>query len=668
METLTLIATATFGLESVVSRELEALGYEPRTTRPGWLSFRGDAAAIARSNLWLRASDRVLIAMNTFQADDFGMLFDATRATPWECFLPANASFPVRGRSVKSKLSSVPACQRIVKKAIVERLKEAHKVQTLPEDGPSFPVEVALLKDQATLALDTSGAGLHKRGYRPLAGQAPLKETLAAGLILLSFWDRERPFLDPFCGTGTLPIEAALIARHRAPGIARDFVSESWPSLPARTWTDARDEAHSLETPPSPIPILGSDRDAKALALARSHASKAGVAEDIRFEHKPFNAIGSDDSYGCLITNPPYGDRLGDASEARELYRSMPAVLRRFKTWSHYILTSSRELQALFGQEADRRRKLYNGRIECTYYQFIGPRPGRKPRDSRDISFGGVDEKGERQSAVFANRLKKRARHLRKWPTRRGIDAYRLYDRDIKEVPLSVDRYGDFFLVTPAGERVTSRTKAQHEDWLDEMVSAIAASLDVPSDHIDVVGRPTLERTVEVHENGLRFEVHLNGSNDTGLALEARVLRERIRELARGKRVMCVNSTAGAEAVTAAAGGAESVTCVNAEVSWAERNFALNALQATRHRFDSRLDAFSYELIIVMLPAAPDEIIPQARALLTEDGALYAVVRGHQRLQRLNDAEDVTESASMRPEDFRSRRRLRFWKLSRAWA
>ena len=665
----TLIATATFGLEAVVSRELEALGYEPRTTRPGWLSFRGDATAIARANLWLRVSDRVLIEMNVFQADDFGVLFDETRATTWERFLPANASFPVRGRSVKSKLSSVPACQRIVKKAIVERLKEAHKVQTLPEDGPSFPVEVALLKDQATLTLDTSGAGLHKRGYRSLSGQAPLKETLAAGLILLSFWDRERPFLDPFCGTGTLPIEAALIARHRAPGMVREFVSESWSSLPARMWTDARDEARSLETPPSPRPILGSDKDANALALARSHASKAGVAEDIRFEHKPFDAIRPDDTYGCLVTNPPYGDRLGDAAEARELYRSMPAVLRRFKTWSHYILTSSRELEALFGQKADRRRKLYNGRIECTYYQFIGPRPGGKPRPGRQAAFGGVDEKGERQSAIFTNRLKKRARHLRKWPTNRGIDAYRLYDRDIKEVPLSVDRYGDFFLLTPAGERVTGRTKAQHEDWLDEMVRAIAASLDVPSDHIDVVGRPTQDRTVEVHENGLTFEVHLNGSNDTGLALEARVLRQKIRELATGKRVLCIESTsggAGAEAVAAAAGGAATVTCVNANVTWAQRNFALNALQATRHTFQRQLDASSYELILIVLPAAPDEIIRQARALLTEDGVLYAVLRGHQCVQRLNDAEDITESDTMLPEDFRSRRRLRFWKLSRA--
>lgn len=659
--TFTLIATATSGLESVVSRELRALGYEPATTRPGWLTFRGDAAAIARSNLWLRASDRVLIEMNAFPADDFGVLFDATRATPWERFLPANASFPVRGRSVKSQLSSVPACQRIVKKAIVERLKRAHKVQTLPEDGPIFPIEIALLKDRATLVLDTSGAGLHKRGYRSLAGRAPLKETLAAGLILLSFWDRERLFLDPFCGTGTLPIEAALMARHRAPGMARAFAAESWPSLPAKVWADAREEARSIETAPSPRPIVGSDHDAQVLELARSHASQAGVAEDIRFEHKPFDAIRPDDTFGCLIANPPYGDRVGEASQARELYRSMPAVLRRFKTWSHYILTSSRELEALFGQQADRRRKLYNGPIECTYYQFIGPRPGGKPRDA---AFGGMDEKGEHQGEIFANRLKKRARHLRKWPAKRGIDAYRLYDRDIKEVPLSVDRYGDFVLVTRAGERVTSRSQARQEDWLDEMVRAIAASLDMPSDHIDVAGRPTRERAVVVHENGLELEVRLNGSPDTGLALEGRVLRRKMRELAPGKRVLCVESAggAGAEAVAATAAGAESVTCVNANAAWVERNFALNALQGRQPVFHRQLDASRYDVIILMLPAAPDEIIPQARDLLTEDGGLYAVLHGH---QRVDHAEDITESDSMLPEDFRSRRRVRFWKLRR---
>ncbi len=661
MEMLTLIATATFGLESVVSRELEALGYEPESTRPGWLTFRGDGSAIARSNLWLRASDRVLIEMNTFPADDFGVLFDATRATPWERFLPANASFPVRGRSVKSQLSSVPACQRIVKKAIVERLKEAHKVETLPEDGPSFPIEIALLKDQAILTLDTSGSGLHKRGYRSLSGPAPLKETLAAGLILLSFWDRERPFLDPFCGTGTLPIEAALMAKNRAPGIAREFAAESWPSLPAKVWADAREEARALETPSSPRPILGSDHDAKVLELARSHASQAGVAEDIRFECKPFETIRSDDTHGCLIANPPYGDRLGEASEVRELYRSMPAVLRRFKTWSHYILTSSRELEKLFGQKADRRRKLYNGPIECTYYQFIGPRPGGKPREA---AFGGMDAKGEHQSEIFTNRLKKRARHLRKWPTKRGIDAYRLYDRDIKELPLSVDRVCDFVLVTPAHERVPSRTAAQQEDWLDEMVRAVAASLDVASDHIDVVGRPTPERTVVVHENGLALEVRLNGSHDTGLALEARVLRQKIRELAPGKRVLCVESAggAGAEAVAAAAAGAESVTLVNANAAWVERNFALNALQGKQPVFHRQLDASRYDLIILILPAAPDEIIHEARDLLSEDGALYAVLRGHQRVE---NAEDITESDSMLPEDFRSRRRVRFWKLRR---
>lgn len=654
----TLIATATFGLESVVARELGNLGYEAKAARPGRLSFSGDASAIARSNLWLRASDRVLIEMSSFEATDFGMLFDGTRATEWERFLPADAAFPIRGRSVKSRLSSVPACQRIVKKAIVERLKTKHAVQSLPENGPRFPVEVALLDDRVTLALDTSGAGLHKRGYRPVSGRAPLKETLAAGLVLLSFWNRERPFLDPFCGTGTLPIEAALIARNRAPGLLREFAAESWPSLPKRVFTDAREQARALETSEPPAFLQGSDRDGDAVAIARAHAQRAGVAADIELEQKIFDDIGSELDYGCLITNPPYGDRLGDAAETRELYRSFPRVLRRFETWSHYILTSSRDLEALVGQKADRRRKLYNGRIECTYYQFLGPRPGST---ARQPAFGGVDERGVRQKEIFSNRLWKRARHLRKWPKGRGIDAYRLYDRDIKEVPLTVDRYAECYLVTPVSDRATRKTRARYEDWLDEMVGAVSESLEVAPNAIYVVGRPVPERVVEIHEHGLTFEIHLDGTSHTGLALESRVLRQRIRELASGARVLSVASAAGAESVAAAAGGALSVTSVDghdAHHAWARRNFRRNGLEASRHHFCSELEGSDYGLIVVNAGVTP-ETLSRVRPRLARDGVMYVVVRGH---QRLDGAEDVT--GAMLPEDFRSRRRIRFWKVS----
>ena len=656
----TLIATATFGLEAVVSRELAALGYEARTLRPGWLAFEGDASAIARANLWLRASDRLLIEMGAFPANDFGALFDQTAAIEWERYLPPNASFPVRGRSVKSQLSSVPACQSIVKKAIVERLKKAHHTETLPEDGPTFTVEVALLNDQATLTLDTSGAGLHKRGYRDLAGVAPLKETLAAGLLLLSFWDRERPFLDPFCGTGTLPIEAALIGRNRAPGALRGFAAESWPTLPAKVWTEARDEARALEAPPFPAPLEGSDMDQKTLSLARRHAKKAGVDEDVRFETRAFRDIENEREYGCIVTNPPYGDRMGDRETVRTLYRSIPQVLRRFPTWSHYILTSQRELEVQVGQKADRRRKLYNGRIECTYFQFYGPRPGGA---AAEPAFGGVDQKGARQVEIFANRLKKRARHLRKWPTKRGIDAFRIYDRDIKEVPLTIDRYGELLLVSPTSRAARTRTKAEQADWVDQIVKAASVTLDVPLEKIIVTGSDAPVRSAEVHENGMSFEVRLSGETESGLPLDGRVLRERLRASASGKHVLVLPSRSGTFSVAAALGGATSVVSYDPDAAahaWAKRNFALNGVELSPHRFVMTLDGSArYELIVIdgldgVDGPKSDKTIQLAQRLVAKDGTLFVLTRERHRVA---DAEDVT--SSMLPEDFRSRRHFR---------
>lgn len=374
-----LIATSTFGLEAVVSRELKALGYESHVTRPGWIAFDGDREGgdVARANLWLRAADRVLVELDRFEARDFGELFDQTFDVPWEDWIPKLAAFPVRGRSVKSALSSVPACQRIVKKAIVERLRKAHGVRTLPEKGPSIPVEVALLENEVRLVLDTTGVGLHKRGYRTTAGAAPLKETLAAGLVLLTFWRRGRPFLDPFCGTGTIAIEAALIGRNRAPGIARTFVAEKWPRWERSLWSHAREEAKGAEAPTLDEPVRASDVDADVLRLARAAAREAKVSEDIRFETRAFADVEGFGEYGAVVTNPPYGERLGESEEVRALYRSMPGVFERFPSWSFYVLTSERDFEALYGRKADKRRKLFNGPVECTYYQFFGPKPPR---------------------------------------------------------------------------------------------------------------------------------------------------------------------------------------------------------------------------------------------------------------------------------------------------
>ncbi|MFM9961068.1 MAG: class I SAM-dependent RNA methyltransferase [Planctomycetaceae bacterium] len=372
-----LIASTTFGLEAVVARELKQLGYERQSTEDGKVTFEADASAIARANLWLRSAERVLVQVGQFEARDFGELFDRTTALPWEDWLPENAYFPVRGRSVRSQLHSTPDCQAIVKKAIVERLKQRHHKVWFEENGPTFTIEVALLKDRATLTIDTTGPGLHKRGYRKLVGEAPLKETLAAALIQLSYWNSGRMLLDPFCGSGTIPIEAALLGRKLAPGLNRTFVSEDWPIVPPDVWQQARDEARAAALPKLEAPIVGSDIAPEAIKLARHHATLAGVADDIRFEHRDFARITSEDllPFGCLIANPPYGERLGELEEAEALYQRLGTFSQRLNGWSMYVLTSHKEFEPLFGRASDRRRKLFNGRIECTYYQYQGPRP-----------------------------------------------------------------------------------------------------------------------------------------------------------------------------------------------------------------------------------------------------------------------------------------------------
>lgn len=370
-----LIATATFGLEAVVARELESLGFAERKVEDGRVMFCGDEGAVCRANLRLRCADRVLIRVGEFPARDFGELFDRTRDLPWEEWIPQDGEFPVRGRSTRSQLHSVPHCQSIVKKAIVERLRAKHGAQWFAETGARYSVEVALRKDVATLTLDTTGPGLHKRGYRKLVGAAPLKETLAAGLVLLSYWNRDRILLDPFCGSGTIPIEAALIGRNRAPGLHRTFAAEGWPRFPRSLWEQARNECRDLELPPGEGAIRGFDCDPGALALARQHAAAAGVAGEIRFEQAEFRSLEIAGEYGCVIANPPYGERIGEKAETERLYRDMGRKLGRLDTWSVYVLTSHPVFETLYGRRAGRRRKLYNGRIECAYYQYPGPRP-----------------------------------------------------------------------------------------------------------------------------------------------------------------------------------------------------------------------------------------------------------------------------------------------------
>jgi len=379
MDKIELIATSSFGLEAIVAREVRNLGYEDITIENARVTFKADPSAICRANLWLRSADRVLIKMGEFKATTFTELFDQTRALPWADWLPVNANFPVQGKSIKSGLFSVPDCQAIVKKAVVESLKDRYHKTWFEETGPRYTIEVGLLKDIATLTLDTSGAGLHKRGYRKLSSAAPLKETLAAAMIDLSRWHPDRLFIDPFCGSGTIPIEAALIALNQAPGLKREFAAEHWPAIPAKMWQEARSEANDMIKRDLHLKIRGSDINGEVLSLARYHARQAEVEGQIHFQQMPLSEVQTKDKYGFMVCNPPYGQRLEDIPAVERLYRDMGGIFKKnFETWSFYVLTQHKEFERLLGRSADKKRKLYNGRIECHYYQFYGPKPPRR--------------------------------------------------------------------------------------------------------------------------------------------------------------------------------------------------------------------------------------------------------------------------------------------------
>ena len=375
MSNIELIATATFGLEALVAQELNDLGYDRVTVDNGKVTFAGDESAICRSNLWLRTADRVRLKMGEFTAVTFDELFEKTRALPWPDLLPADAAFPVDGKSVKSALFSISDCQAIVKKAIVESMKQRYQTEWFKEEGPVYRVEVSLLKDLATLTIDTSGAGLHKRGYRVLNSEAPLKETLAAALIILSRWQPEIALIDPFCGSGTIPIEAALIGQNLAPGMNRTFVSEEWLTIPRPLWREARKETHDRARYNQTLDIAGTDISDAAIRIARKNASEAGVDHLVHFQTRPLAELSSKKKYGKIICNPPYGERLGELKEVKKLYQEMGQVLKNLDTWSIYILAASEEFEPLFGRRASKKRKLYSGNIKVNYYQYYGPRP-----------------------------------------------------------------------------------------------------------------------------------------------------------------------------------------------------------------------------------------------------------------------------------------------------
>ncbi|HAR5722417.1 TPA: class I SAM-dependent RNA methyltransferase [Staphylococcus pseudintermedius] len=366
-----LLAVCPMGLESIVAKEVQDLGYDTRVEN-GRIYFEGDASAIVKANLWLRTADRVKLIVGQFEAVTFDSLFEQTKNLPWEQFIPTDGQFPVQGRSLKSKLFSVPDVQAITKKAIVERLKNAHQVSGwLDESGAKYPVEVAILKDKVLLTIDTSGSGLNKRGYRLAQGEAPIKETLAASLVKLANWTGDTPLIDPFCGSGTIAIEACLIAQNIAPGFNRSFISEQWDIIPKGLYDQKRAEADELADYDKEIEIYASDIDPEMVEIAQRNADEVGVGDIISFEVKDVNTltINHDGPIG-LIGNPPYGERIGDRAEVEEMYRNLGILMQNHPNLSLYIMTSNKEFEYLANRKATKRRKLFNGYIETTYYQY----------------------------------------------------------------------------------------------------------------------------------------------------------------------------------------------------------------------------------------------------------------------------------------------------------
>ena len=374
----TIIATAAMGIEGIVSKELKDLGYTNVIVENGRCKLQGTAKDIAILNMWLRTADRIKIEIGSFKAYTFDELFEKTKKLPWDEYISENGQFPVQGKSVKSKLFSVSDCQAITKKAIVESLRSRRKIQgTIEETGPLYKIEVSLLKDTATLTLDTSGAGLHKRGYRVGQGDAPLKETLAAALILLTNWRGNWPFMDPFCGSGTIPIEAACIAQNIAPGFNREFVSEDWPWIPKEIWDEVRDEAEEKANYDKEIQISGFDHDARMIEIAKRNALEAGLGDLITFKQMRVQDLYEKRGYGTVVTNPPYGERLSERPQVEILYKELGQVFQRetLNTWSLYILTSHEDFETFFGKKATKKRKLFNGFIRTDLYQYYGPKP-----------------------------------------------------------------------------------------------------------------------------------------------------------------------------------------------------------------------------------------------------------------------------------------------------
>lgn len=380
MKTYELVAPCHFGLETVTKREIYDLGYEVTRVEDGRITFEGDVEAICRANVFLRTTERVLLLVGRFHAETFDEFFEGIKALPWEEYIPMDGKFWVtKASSIKSKLFSPSDLQSLAKKAMVERLKKEYKVNWFAEDGAPYPVRIFLLKDEVMVTLDTSGESLHKRGYRLMTSKAPLTETLAAALILLTPWKKDRILVDPFCGSGTFPIEAAMIAANIAPGMNREFTAEKWTNfIPKQLWYDTVKEAQEMMNTDISVDIQGYDIDPEVVKAARENAARAGVGHLIHFQQREVAKLHHPKKYGFIITNPPYGERLEDKKDLPQLYAQIGEAYKGLDCWSLYMITSYEDAQRYIGRKADRNRKIYNGMIKTYFYQFMGPKPPKR--------------------------------------------------------------------------------------------------------------------------------------------------------------------------------------------------------------------------------------------------------------------------------------------------
>ena len=384
MKKFELVVACHFGLESVMKREIYDLGYEVIKVEDGRVTFEGDAEAICRANIFLRGTERVLLQVGRFRATTFDELFEGIKALPWEEFIPENGRFWVKkASSIKSKLFSPSDIQSIVKKAMVERLKQSYDIEWFPEDGAPYPVRVFLNKDEVMVTLDTSGESLHKRGYRLATSKAPITETLAASLIMLTPWHKDRILVDPFCGSGTFPIEAAMMAANIAPGMNREFTAEQWTNfIPRQLWYDAVEEAQDMVNLDVEVDIQGYDIDPEVVKAARENAKRAGVDKLIHFQQRPVAELSHPKKYGFIICNPPYGERLEEKADLPELYSQIGEAYKALDSWSMYLITSYEDTERYIGRKADKNRKIYNGMLKTYFYQFMGPKPPKRNNKS----------------------------------------------------------------------------------------------------------------------------------------------------------------------------------------------------------------------------------------------------------------------------------------------